>query len=68
MKFQIIFFLDFISIIFAIVQNSLIIDYFIYTKVTSVIGFSCNNEEGDSVRVIYNLFYTFNFKRTSVFR
>lgn len=42
-----IYFLSFILMVSSNVQNSFIIDYFIYNKVSAVVGFSCNIKEGN---------------------
>lgn len=44
-----IYFLSAFLIVFANVQNDFIIDYFVYNKVSTAVGFSCNNKEGSRI-------------------
>lgn len=57
MIFVIIHILSFILIVFANVQNSLIIDYFEFKKVPVIVGYSCNTIEGKNCCDFDHLYY-----------
>lgn len=56
---EITYFLSFIYIVFANVQNSFIFDYFIHENVSAVVGFSCNTKEGNDLLFLFSIFLVF---------